>query len=233
MIKHLALAVSVVALLAGCGSDPDVLESSTTTVTQTDEPSLGATTTSSDGRIVESGFGQSGEYAWVIAMVKNESDHAGQTVTVNFNLRDKGGQLIASGSQVASFNWPGQTLPVGTQIDVTKGEKASTIEATVLVEDDDTFDDQVVDKDWGTFPGRLYSSYGSWGAKFEVKNPTPDALKSPAVEVVCHDAGGQIIGGSSAYPELVPPAGSVLVDVSDLYTHVKPHDCVAYLHPWM
>ena len=68
--------------------------------------------------LIDSGFGVQHGYAWTIARVRNDDDHAGQTVTVNFNLRDKSGALIASGSQVSHFSWPGQLLPVATQIEV-------------------------------------------------------------------------------------------------------------------
>lgn len=165
--------------------------------------------------------------------MQNESDRAGQTVTVNFNVKDASGQLIASGSQVAAFNWVGQKVPIATHVDLGKHVKAASLEATVLVEDDGTFDDEVVDQSWGTFPGKIYQQYGTWGAKFQVKNPTSEPLTGSAVEVICHDATGKIIGGSNAYPELIPPYGETLVDASSLYTDAKPHDCVGYLHPWM
>ncbi|HWI42687.1 MAG TPA: hypothetical protein VNS81_03655 [Nocardioides sp.] len=64
--------------------------------------------------LVDSGFGAAHGYAWTIARVMNHADHGGQTVTVNFNLRDESGALLASGSQVSHFSWPGQVLPVAT-----------------------------------------------------------------------------------------------------------------------
>jgi hypothetical protein len=232
VIKRIVLGILVAGVLTACGgTDSDVVDSQTSSADPGEASSPEAA--QPQGTILESGFGQSGQYAWVTALLQNESDHAGQTVTVNFNVKDASGQLIASGSQVASFNWVGQKLPVATQVDLGKHAQAASLEATVLVEDEGTFDDQVVDNDWGTFPGQIYQQYGTWGAKFQVKNPTSEPLQGSAVEVICHDAAGKIIGGSSTYPELIPPSGETLVDVSDLYTDVKPNDCVGYLHPWM
>lgn len=232
-MKSVVLGAFAALVLTACsGTDPDVVDSqaSNADASETASPDSAA---APQGTVIESGFGQSNEYAWVMALVKNQSDHAGQTVTVNFNLKDSSGQLIASGSQVSAFNWVGQELPVATQVDLGKHVKAASIEATVLVEDEGTFDDEVVDQDWGTFSGEIYQQYGSWGAKFVVKNPTDEPLDGSAVEVICHDATGKIIGGSSTYPDLIPPSGETMVDVSDLYTDVKPNDCIGYLHPWM
>jgi hypothetical protein len=231
VIKRMVLGTLAAAVLTACGgTDPDVVDSQTSKAAPSEAASSEAA--KPQGTILESGFGQSDEYAWVTALVQNESDRAGQTVTVNFNVKDASGQLIASGSQVAAFNWVGQKLPVGTQVDLGKRAKAATVEATVLVKDDGTFDDEVVDNDWGTFPGKIYQQYGTWGAKFQVKNPTSEPLDGSAVEIICHDASGKVVGGASAYPELIPPSGETLVDASSIYA-VKPHDCVGYLHPWM
>ncbi|GAA2136033.1 hypothetical protein GCM10009844_01920 [Nocardioides koreensis] len=233
MIKRIVLGTLAAAVLTACGgTDSDKVDSQTSTAAACEESSPEATS-SSQGTILESGFGQSNEYAWVTALVQNDSDHAGQTVTVNFNVKDASGKLAASGSQVSAFYWAGQKLPVGTQVDLGRGVKAASMEATVLVEDEGTFDDQVVEQDWGSFPGTIYKQYGNWGAKFQVENPTSEPLDGSAVAVICHNASGEVIGGSSTYPDLIPPSGETLVDVSDLYAAAEPHDCVGYLHPWM
>ena len=184
--------------------------------------------------LIDSGFGAQYGYAWTIARVQNDDDHAGQTVTVNFNLLDQSGTLIASGSQVSHFSWPGQVLPVATQIEVPKGTQAATVEATVLVEDEGTFDDETSD-DWGTVTGTIYApEYSkSYGARFEVNNPTDQPLDGSSFQVVCTNKAGEIVGGAGEYPQLIPASGSALVDVSSLYTVKKPAECTGYLAPWM
>lgn len=184
--------------------------------------------------LVDSGFGAQYGYAWTIARVQNDDDHAGQTVRVNFNLLDESGKLLASGSQVSHFSWPGQVLPVATRIEVPKGKKPATVEATVLVEDEGTFDNQT-SEDWGTYPGKIYQpgTSDSYGARFEVTNPTDEPLEGSSFQVVCTNKAGKIIGGSGEYPKLIPASGRVLVDASSLYTATQPAECTGYLAPWM
>lgn len=215
----------------------DIFESEDLAAAISDEaaaPADTASTAPEPWTLIDSGFGAQYGYAWTIARVQNDDDHAGQTVTVNFNLRDKSGALVASGSQVSHFSWPGQVLPVATQIEMPKGQRAETVEATVLVDDEGTFDDQISD-DWGTSTGTIYMpEYSeSYGARFEVKNPTDQPLEGSSLQVVCTNKAGKIIGGAGDYPQLIPSSGSVLVDVSSLYTMKKPAECMGYLAPWM
>ncbi|MEP9382472.1 hypothetical protein [Nocardioides sp. KR10-350] len=233
MIKYVAATAAVVAGLSGCGGSEtsDVTETQTSTASPSEDNS---SATTEQGTIIQSGFGQQDQYAWVMALVQNNADHAGQTVIVNFNLKDDTGKLVGSGSQTAAFNWPDQKLPVATQVDLGSHVKATSVEATVLVKDDGTFEDQVTDSWGGPIKGDIYKSeYGSWGAKFTVKNPTSDPLTSPQFEVICHGPGGKIVGGGESYPDLIPPSGETLVNLDSLYTDHQPHDCDGYLHPWM
>ncbi|WP_405064494.1 hypothetical protein OG474_23335 [Kribbella sp. NBC_01505] len=107
----LAAALAVSLVLTACGSEKQSVDTSApqSASTPTTEKKAGL------GQIVESGFGQSGEYVWVTALVKNMSDHGGQTVTVNFNLLDESGAILKSASQVESFNVANQLQAVGTQ----------------------------------------------------------------------------------------------------------------------
>ena len=233
-IVILAAAV-LLPLLAGCGGgDDDVTDSESSDASET--PAETTEEARADaGVIVESGFGQQGQYAWVTALVRNDSDHGGQTVTVNFNVLDQAGELVASGSQVSSFSWADQEVPVATQVDLGKRVKAAKVEATVLVEDEGTFEEYDPEGWQSEIAGKVYQPEYSdtWGAKFTVANPGSEPLEGSALQVVCHDAAGNIIGGSSAYPELIPPSGEVLVDVSSVYATQKPADCLGYHTPWM
>ena len=104
----------------------------------------------------------------------------------------------------------------------------------MLVDDEGTFDDETSD-DWGTFTGTIYAPQysDSFGARFEVKNPTDQPLEGSSFQVVCTNKAGQIIGGGSEYPQLIPASGSVLVELPSLYTAKKPAECTGYLAPWM
>lgn len=182
------------------------------------------------GELLDSGFGQSGEYVWVTSLVKNTSPDVGQFVTVQFNVLDAKGKLLASESQVEQFTAPGQTLVLGTQVTVPGKAKAAKVEATVGPKDN-------VDTAMEPFPtipmGKVTISkgeYGGWSASTQLTNPTASALSSPRVGFVCYDTKKRVIGGSSEFPEMVPANGKALVK-TDLLVSGKPASCVAYAGP--
>lgn len=219
------LAIPVAFLITACGgSDPDVVEQGPRQSAGSDESSQ-----SSDepqGQMVESGFGQSDGSALAVVLVKNTADHGGQTVTVSVNFLDASGKILATESQVDSFDFAGQTIAAQVETYDVKGKIAS-IEPTLLVEDEGTFEED--DFDLGTAEAtNLAQEYGSWSGDFLVKNPTSEALESPAVRVACRDASGTIIGGGYTFPDLLPPNGEVVANVS-LTVSSAPKSCTAYV----
>jgi hypothetical protein len=151
-------------------------------------------------------------------------------VTVHFNLKDAKGKVVASGDQVSAFNWAGQAVPIGTQISAPQHVEIASVDATVDVEDDGI---GTASDDWGTFKGNLYKDYGQWAARFTVKNPTDTPLKGSALQIICVNATGDIIGGDAEFPELIPASGVTVVDSTNLYLSEKPASCTGYLTPWM
>lgn len=181
------------------------------------------------GTIKESGFGQRGQYVWATAVVHNNSAHVGQTVTVQFNVLDDSGELLASESQVEAFHQPEADHALGTQVALEPGQKAATIEATLDVEPygaftDKPFPDMPIDK------MTLGKEYGSPKATFELTNPLTVALKSPRLVVVCRDNADEIIGGGAAFPTLVPASGTIKVD-PHLLVSGDPANCEVHAGP--
>lgn len=236
-----ACLTAVVTALSACGSDSSAVSQQTTTAaprasSSADGSDAGsprpAETADPDAdtkhSLVKSGFGVAGEYAWVAALVRNDSDKSGATVIVNFNLLDAAGAIIVSGSQTEAFSRPGQVLALGTQVDVPAGAKPTKLEATAQVAypgigpsgpfPDLPFGPVTVAKD----------EFGGFVASAELTNPTAEALNSPRIGVVCLDAAGAIIGGSSIFPDLVPPRGRVKVETLSLITTVQPVTCEMY-----
>ncbi|MEG3635211.1 hypothetical protein [Micromonospora palythoicola] len=223
------MACSALALaLAACGEGDKVEQATSTevgsgTATETEEKP--------GGSLLETGFGQSDTYVSLIAIVENTSDKVGQTVTVQFNVKDANDDLLVSESQVEHFSRVGQNFPVQTQAELPKGKKAAKVEVTLLIEDNGAFSPE-------PFPeiktGRVTvvkSEYGDgFSAKVEVTNPQTEPLKSPKVDVVCYDTAKKIIGGSFTYPELIPPSGKAIAEV-DLLVTGKPASCVAFASP--
>ena len=162
------------------------------------------------------------------ALVRNDSDKIGATVIVNFNLLDAAGDIIVSSSQTEAFSRPGELLAVGTQIDVPAGAKPATLEATAQVEypgigptepfPELPFGQVIVGKD----------EFGGFVAAATLTNTTAQPLNSPRIGVVCLDAAGAVIGGSSIFPELVPPNGKVKVETLSLIVTGQPASCEMY-----
>jgi hypothetical protein len=229
-MKRIAVLATVLAFgLAGCGGDQDVVEkkNSSSSSSSDEESKMPA---KDQGSLKESGFGQSDEYVGLAAIVKNNSDHAGQTVTVSFNLLDKDGNLLQTESQVDSFSWVDQELPVITQADVQPGQKVAKVEATLLIEDDGTFADTVSD-DLGTADAQFAKGeYGETVAKVALTNPSDKILKNPAVRVVCRDAGGTISGSGYTFPELIGADGKY-AEAVDVLASPGTKSCKAYLAP--
>lgn len=227
LIRDLAVAAFLLAGLTACGGggDEDVVEkgspqSASSEASDSESPA-------EQGQLVEAGFGQDGQYVQGVALVENTSDHGGQTVTVNFNFLDAKGNVLSSVSQVDSFNIEGQTIAVQGFADVgNAGTEVASVEPTVLIEDDGLFPETEVD--FGISPGELSQQYGAWEGKFLVKNPTAEPLKSPAVRVACRDASGKINGGGFTFPDLVPPNGETVAEVS-LTVGSEPAECTAYV----
>jgi hypothetical protein len=218
--------------LAACG-EPDKVEQGSSNGGDSTSPRATETSDAkAGGSLLEVGFGQRGIYVRAVAIVQNTSDRVGQTVTVQFNVKDAAGELIKSESQVETFSRVGQKMPVGVQVDLPAGKKAAKVEATLLVEDEGTFSSEPF-PEIKTGPVTLIKSpYGvnEFDAKVEVNNPTAEPLKSPRVEIVCYDTAKKIIGGNFTYPELIPPSGKAVVEVSPITTG-KPASCVAYATP--
>lgn len=182
------------------------------------------------GELVEYGFGQSGEYVAAMAVVENTSDHGGQTVTVSMNFLDQAGEILATETQVESFAYPGQTIALHVFTDLPKRTKVAAVEPTLLVEDEGTFEESDVELD-PVDATTITQEYGTWDATFPIANPTSEPLKDLRVGVVCRDEAGNVIGGTSTYPDLVPPNGSIVVEANGLTVSGKPATCTAYPSP--
>ena len=218
--------IALVALAGGCGT-------ASSTDSDTSTGSDGSNSSSGDKKntaatLVKSGFGQADEYVWVTALVHNDSDVVGQTVTVHFDLMDKNGKLVKSGDQVDAFTQVGEDLAVGTQLDVPRRIKIGSVKATLQVEDAGAFSEE---------PGPVLRSapatvrkgeFGDWGAHFELTNTTNKPVKNPHIGVICYDAKGTINGGTVEFPELVPAKGTVAVDTNSLLVSGRPAKCEVY-----
>jgi hypothetical protein len=179
------------------------------------------------GVIKDSGFGKRDNYAWVVAIVHNNTDNVGQYLTVHFDLADKEGTLIASEDQTGMFDRPNGDIAVGTQVEVPRKAKIASVTTSLAVDED-------LGESIGPFPAiadskqSVGSNYGYPYARFVLHNPTSQLISSAQVEIVCYSKQKKIIGGGDAYPDLMPAKRSIVVK-SDVTTSGKPHHCAAYV----
>lgn len=214
-------------VLSACGGSSDTVEKGDSTTGSSEKADSDSDSDKAQGKILESGFGQDGQYIYPVTLVESTSDHAGQTVTVSWNFLDASGEIVKTEAQVDNFNFPRQTIAVTTQVDVGKGVKVASIEPTLLIEDDGTFEETKVD--FGTADATVKKGeYGGWTVSFPVKNPTSEPLESPSIGIVCRDAQGKINGAGFTFPDLVPPNGQITAD-SDVTVSGKPASCKAYI----
>jgi hypothetical protein len=229
--------LTLVLFLFGCAGEPSASDQ------QTSEPrdptSIGGSASGNEddnnsgksARLLKTGFGQSGEYAWVTSLVENQSEgNIGQFVTVQFNLLDSDGEILASTDQVEEFSRADEHLAVGTQVDIPDRGKVAKVEATMEVSDHPNVDAEPFPEITTGKVKVVKSEYGDLVGRLQVSNPTDKSLKSPRVGVICQDPKDRVIGGGSAYPELVPPSGKVLTEVT-LIASGTIERCDAYAGP--
>lgn len=226
---RLLAGAALVVSLSACGTD-DTLEPAPSASPETAVATTEAASTSAPadlGTLQEAGFGQTDEYVWVTALIHNNSAYVGQTVTVNFNVLDADGNILASESQVESFSMPEADHIIGTQVSLAPGETAAEVEAALDVEASGAFSDKPF-PEMPTGPLEFTEEYGFYTASFELSNTLETSLKNPRVSLLCRDDVGSIVGGGSTYPELVPAQGKVKVDVN-LLASDEPKDCTVFV----
>lgn len=180
--------------------------------------------------IVASGFGQSKYSTQAMVVVTTDDESAiGESVTVSVNFLDAEGMILNTTEQIESFKWVGQelALPV-SPYDLDEKAKVASIEASASL------------SDYGSEPARaalpvlesteiVKGQFSDWSASFGFTNDTDEDLKDLRVGVVCYDAAGAVIGGTSTYPELAP-AGKTIRITSDPTVSSKPSSCKAFVN---
>lgn len=191
----------------------------------TDEP------TQVDVEIVESGFGQGGDYVQGIVVVTTDDEAAvGESVTVSVNFLDAGGKILATEEQVESFSWAGQMLvmPVWGDLSDQSKAKVATIDPSVSISDYGMGEEAQPELPALQAGEIKAGEYGGFQASFEFTNEGDSDLDSMRVGVVCKDAQGTIIGGGSTYPD-AHTNKTIRID-ADLTVSKKPTTCTAYLN---
>lgn len=201
-------------------------ESGTVTLeqTSTEVPAGAEAPAEADGEVevLESGIAVDGEYAWVSAMITHEG-LTGEFATVLFNVYDDNDDLVASTEQVEQLATAGTTFPIGTQVEVPSGSSAVRVEATVSVSDyGDVNSDEAL-------PVIAPIESSADNPQFLVQNSTGEDWADPRVQILCRDDAGQIAGGGSDFPTLIPAGGEFMLSDAYLITSDSASVCEAYV----
>jgi hypothetical protein len=181
-------------------------------------------------KLLESGFGQSGEAVSLVAIVRNEEKAGGQTVNVSFNLMDPQGEVVATVSGSGTFSWGGEELAVVTDHYFEDKEEVAKIEPTVSVESFNDVEEPSFEMPKPSAAAFSKDEFGERTAKVKVVNPSPEILKNSMIAVVCRDKSNSIVGGGYTYPDLIAASG-VFAERVSVVVSGPVATCVSYLEP--
>lgn len=225
MRRTLVLLLATAGLLSACSPSGS---SSSAPITESSGSSTPSASAGPLGTVIASGFGQQDKYVWVTAIVRNNTQKVGQTVTVNFNVLDASGTILKSDAQVESFSQPGADHIVGTQMDLEAGQKAARVEAALLVEDKGAFSATPFPVMPVNTPVVKKDEYGATVVSFELSNAQSTPVSTPRIGIACVDSAGKIIGGGVSFPQLVPAAGRIKVDANVIVSG-DPSSCSVFV----
>lgn len=180
--------------------------------------------------VVDSGFGQLGDYVHgVVVVTSGDAAAVGEFVTASMNFHDATGALVGTSEQVESFSWAGQelVLPLVLDLSATPGVEVADVDVSVSLSDYGLGGETVDPLDPADAREIRPGQFGGTTAVFEIANPTATDLDGARIGIVCRDAGGAVIGGTSEYPNLIAAGKTVLVE-SDIATSGAPATCTAY-----
>ena len=181
-------------------------------------------------KLLESGFGQSGEAVSLVAIVRNDEKAGGQSVNVSFNLMDAQGEVIATVSGAGTFSWGGEELAVVTDHYFEDKEEVAKIAPTVSVESFNDAKEPTFEMPKPSAAAFSKDEFGDGTAKVKVVNPSSEILKNSMIAVVCRDKSNSIAGGGYTYPDLIAASG-VFAERVSVVVSGPVATCLSYLQP--
>lgn len=177
------------------------------------------------------GFGRpdGSDYLWATSVVSGV--RPGQFVVVSFNLLGPDGQLVATDSQTEQGINPNAKMIIGTQVTIPRGQDVARVEASVGINDYNSpapkYEDVILEV------SQLSIGEDYWGkpaAEAVIKNPSSQNIAHARVGIACFDDQGNIIGGGSTYPDLIPAGGQIKIADSVMVSQV-PARCEMTAQP--
>lgn len=181
--------------------------------------------------VIDFGLAQSSYTTEAIVLATTNSEAAiGEFATVTVNFLDAGGKILATESQVESFNWVGQQLvfPV-TPTDLDDNVKVASIEPSISFSDYGMAEPSKPPMPVLDATEIKKGEFSDYTVAFGFTNDTDADLKDLRIGVVCYDPAKKIIGGTSTYPD-VAPAGKTIRIEADPTVSEKPASCKGFVN---
>ena len=229
----LVVAALFVGGLAGCSS-PAPKSSGTKAVAESPRSTSqsAAEAEPSNAKVEAVGFGRpaGSDYLWSSSIVSGVEP--GQFAVVSFNLLGPDGKIVATEAQTEESINPNAKMIVGTQVKVPNGKEVTRVEASIGATDykntsKPKLQDVILEvSDYAIGEDK----YGQPTAEAIITNPSNQQVKQARIGIACFNDKGDIIGGGSNYPDLIPPGGKVKVDAS-VQVSQKPARCEMNARP--
>lgn len=143
--------------------------------------------------VVDSGFGQLGDYVHGVVVTSGDAAAVGEFVTASMNFHDATGALVGTSEQVESFSWAGQelVLPLVLDLSATPGVEVAEVDVSVSLSDYGLGGETVDPLDPVDAREIRAGQFGGTTAVFEVANSTAADLDGARIGIVCRDAGAR------------------------------------------
>lgn len=192
------------------------------------QPPLSTQIIGTQPTIEAAGFGSQGNYLWVTSIVRDV--HAGQFVTVSFNLFSADGTILGTEHHTEEGINPNARLIIGTQVEAPKGGTVVRIQPSLGVRSasrQPTFTDVLLGVGSVTLGT---NSLNQLTAKAILTNPSQQQVPGARVGIACFDDQSNVIGGGSTFPKILPPGGQIMA-ASDIIISQQPARCEMTAQP--
>lgn len=232
-MKHLIYSAALLLVLTACGGSETSTDEEDTTASDTNTSETeneNDETPDEIARLVESGFGQNGDYTQGIVIVESLDEAVlGEFVEVSVNFLDASGDIIATESQTESFNWVGQELVLPVWLDTSdRGRvEVDSIDASFTISEHGMHGEELEPLEQVEAETVREGQYGDTTAEFLLTNDTDETWQGLRLGIVCRDADDTIIGGTSEYPSAIPAGGTSKVE-ANVTVSEEPETCSLY-----
>lgn len=149
--------------------------------------------------VIQSGFGQEGNYIVPVVQLQAVPQDAGKFATVTWNLLDDAGELLVSAQEVERVTGTGSQYIAGWA--EVEGAEVASVETTVSLSDYDV---------QGRTSDLVVAAVKPDG-QTTISNPTDSAVYNLRITIACFDSEGTIVGGGVNFPHQIGSGEDIVI----------------------